>query len=168
MTQVRHLLLAVLRDQVVRLIARVVIGGLFVTTGIEKILDPYGFMAAIGEYGLISGNALLVTAVVFPWLEAVFGAALLLGVFPKTSSLVVSGLVLVFIAAMFLSWGETLSAGCGCFPGEDEAVTVGWALVSRDIGILLVSIYTWAFPSRWFALYPGNYSAEPEAQCRLP
>lgn len=158
MTQLPHPIV-VLTNRVVRLIARVIVGGLFLITGIDKILDPYGFMAAIGEYGIVSGNALLITAVVFPWLEAVFGATLLLGIFPRTSALVISGLVLVFIIAMFLAWGENLSTGCGCFPGENEPVTVGWPLVSRDIGIFLLSLYTWRFPSRWLALYPSDFSA---------
>lgn len=150
-----------LGNRVVRLLARVSIGGLFLVTGVDKILHPYSFMAAIESYGVISGNAVLVVGVLFPWLEGVFGATLLLGVFPRTSAAVISGLLCVFTAAMFLAWGKELSSGCGCFPWEEESVTVGWSLVSRDIGVLLVSLYSWLFPSRWLALYPADAGEKP-------
>jgi len=150
------IVLGFLRHRAVRLAARVGIGGLFLVTGVDKIMNPYSFAAAVESYGIISGNAVLFVAAVFPWLEAVFGATLLLGIFPKTSALVISGLLLVFTGAMVLAWGHELSSGCGCFPWEEESTTVGLSLLGREIGVLLVGLYTWCFPSHWLALYPAD------------
>jgi uncharacterized membrane protein YphA (DoxX/SURF4 family) len=94
--------------------------------------------------------------IAFPWFETVFGTTLLLGVLPRASSLVICGLTSAFIAAMIAAWGQTLSTGCGCFPWEQHSVTVGWYLVLRDVGVLVVALYTWAFPSRQWALYPDT------------
>jgi len=145
-----------LTSEALRFAVRVGLGGLFLVSGIGKLLAPYQFAAAVEAYGLVAGTAALLVAVIVPWLETVFGAALLLGIYPRASAAVITLLMLVFIGVMALTWGKTLPAGCGCFPWEQGETTVGPAVLLRDLGLLLLSVYAVVFPSHRWALYPGR------------
>ncbi|RMF70896.1 MAG: DoxX family membrane protein, partial [Planctomycetota bacterium] len=66
--------------RVAALLARVVVGGLFVATAIAKLADPLKFAEEIQNYQLVPIALTHLLALVLPWLEGLAGLLLALGV----------------------------------------------------------------------------------------
>jgi len=100
------------------LIARFFLGGIFLYSGLGKLLEPVEtFRGAIAAYDVIPYEIVPAIAYSFPWLELVFGAFLILGFLPRLSALALTFFSVSFItliASAYSIHGE-LPAGCGCF-----------------------------------------------------
>ncbi len=120
---------------------RVLLGAIFLWSGISKLIDPTQFSVIIDAYGLLPDAWILLVAVVLPFLEMVFGLGLLLDI--KGSLAGISALLLLFIVILSYGIGLGLDVDCGCFGPEDpEAIAfhgLWWAFV-RDI-IMMLSIF---------------------------
>lgn len=128
-------------------LARLVLGGLFLYAGIDKILHPFHFAAAIQGYQLLPPFWVGVTAVVIPWLEVVSAAALIGGFKPRSAILVLSVLMIVFLAAIAITMARGLDIDCGC--GLLVERPVGWLALLED-GVLLLALlglYTALLPA---------------------
>ncbi|MGQ9921518.1 MAG: MauE/DoxX family redox-associated membrane protein [Desulfobacca sp.] len=117
------------------LLARLIVGGVFLYASVSKILKPYHFAAAVQAYQLLPPALVGFTAVVIPWMEAVAAAALLLNWQPRSALLVLSGLMVVFLAAIAITMARGLNIDCGC--GLLVERPVGWLALVED-GILLL------------------------------
>src|SRR2546425_10934462 len=66
---------------IVAVLARWILGGLFIYMGLKKALDPVGFLKLVRQYDVLQHYLLLnLTASLLPWLETVCGLLLVLGV----------------------------------------------------------------------------------------
>jgi len=109
--------------------ARWLLGFLFVYTGIEKALDPVGFLKLVRQYDLVHIPFFLNTiAATLPWFEASCGVFLLLGIAVRGTAL---ALVAVLIPFTGVVWHRALileaakmipfcavKFDCGCGTGE--------------------------------------------------
>jgi uncharacterized membrane protein YphA (DoxX/SURF4 family) len=97
------------------LVARVILGAVFIYAGAAKALDPAAFAAAVDGYRLLPYPAVAVLAVYLPWLEIACG----LGLFWPSTRLgalsLLFALCLVFAAAIASAWIRDLDISCGCF-----------------------------------------------------
>lgn len=126
------------------LVFRVLVGLLFASAGILKLLQPWQeFAAQIRNYEVIGGPLVNVAAQVLPWIQAVFGLLLILGLFPRISLAVLNGLLLVFmpVVASTILRGMSLD-DCGCFGSIGIKETPQVVLI-RDGITLLMSIPLW-------------------------
>lgn len=87
-----------LKNRTLLVLFRIVLGGLFVYAGVAKTLDPLDFAQNIRNYRLVGQELSFIAAVVLPWLEILAGLALAAGVWTRASSLLISGLLVFFIA----------------------------------------------------------------------
>lgn len=119
---------------------RLAIGAIFLYAGIVKGLDPHGFAQAIYHYRILPGWLINPMAILLPWVEVVVGVSLLLGVWVPGGSLLASGLLAVFAAALGLNLARGLDIDCGCFStaGSGSGDTL-WYLV-RDLGLLAMAL----------------------------
>lgn len=121
---------ALLRGNAALLVARLVVGGLFVKQGLSKVDDPVAFLKLIREYELVpEGLPWLLNgmAVGLPWLEVLAGALLVLGIAVRGTCLTLLALLAVFTSAIALrAVGIQESEGlafceiafdCGCGSG---------------------------------------------------
>src|ERR1700743_3276749 len=124
-------------------IARILVGLLFIFSGLIKINDPLGFSYKLEEYfevfhitflsSLAVGIAVLLCA-----LEMVLGFALLIGVRAKQ---VAWGLLLLIIFFAFLTFYSAyfkVVQSCGCF--GDAIPLTPWQSFSKDLVLLLLII----------------------------
>ena len=101
----------------IAVVARLLVGGVFVLAGFSKLLLPHAeIMALMQQYTVIPAAIVPLLATVLPWLELVSGTALLIGLFTTAAALVVGAQLVAFSALM----GVVLLAGipledCGCF-----------------------------------------------------
>lgn len=140
---------------VVDLLFRWGVGAIFVYAGVQKIIDPAGFARTIFGYGILPGELVNLVAIVLPWVEVLAGGALLAGVWPVSASWVISGLLLLFMAAIVFNIARGYTFDCGCFgSGSDPA---GWATVWRDGAMLVPAVGVMLFRGRrHLCLYAGG------------
>ena len=110
-------------------IARWIVGGLYIWMGLQKAMDPVGFLKLLHQYDLIQTPLLLnLIAATLPWFEILCGLLLVLGIAVRgTALLSVAMLVpftwLVLRRALALHAGSDLpfcaiKFDCGCGAGE--------------------------------------------------
>lgn len=98
---------------------RILIGILFIVSGLEKIINPYqNFLYVIENYELLPVSLAEVVARVFPWVEFITGIFMLLGFWLKqalTATLILFG---IFITVVLQAIVRKLPVvDCGCFGG---------------------------------------------------
>ncbi len=99
----------------ITILMRVALGLVFLFSCAHKIADPGAFAEIVANYQLLPPQLVAVTAVVFPWIEAVCGLALLSGRFEKGAALLVSMMMVFFIAVGIYNAHRGLNIACGCF-----------------------------------------------------
>src|SRR5437870_3905353 len=79
------------------MLARWTVGGVFIYMGLHKILDPYAFLKLVRQYE-ISSNPLVINSIAaaLPWFEVICGLLLVAGIAVRGSALVVLGMLLPF------------------------------------------------------------------------
>ena len=122
------------------------IGGLFIYSGTTKLLAPQTFAVLIDAYGIVPDGLLMPVSVILPALEVLAGVGLL---FDTHGSLVViTGLLLLFVAILGYGIRMGLDVDCGCFGPEDPEVEAFHGLrpaFYRDMVMLtaVVFLYGW-------------------------
>ena len=110
-------------------LARWLLGGLFLYMGLDKALHPVEFLKLLRQYDIIQSHLMLnLTAATLPWFEVCCGLLLLAGVAVRGTALVL-GVMLVSFTAMVLQRAVAIHAAggmpfcaikfdCGCGAGE--------------------------------------------------
>jgi uncharacterized membrane protein YphA (DoxX/SURF4 family) len=137
------------------LLFRVVLGGVLLVAGGLKVGNPQKSAMSVRAYELLPIEIANFFGYVLPWFEIGVGALLILGVAVKISALLGGATMLIFILAISQAWARGLSIDCGCFGGGgaiDPSQTKYLEEILRDIGLMLMAIYLYRFPSGRFAL----------------
>lgn len=122
------------KNRTVLIVFRIVLGGLFVYAGAIKALGPLDFAQNIRNYRLVGQSLSFAVALVLPWLEILAGAFLVAGIWKRGASLVVSGLLVFFIALTVLTMIRGLDIDCGCFGAVDRKA--GLSVILEDLAML--------------------------------
>jgi putative oxidoreductase len=134
------------------LLARFYLGGIFVYAAWGKVLDPYSFALSIATYQMVPTSVINLMAIALPWLELATGVLLVLGTLTRPSVILINGMMVVFIYAIYSAVDRGLDLGsCGCFASEEAAAEISMATVWRDVAWLLIGIFIFFVPerSRW-------------------
>ncbi|MGZ5499174.1 MAG: MauE/DoxX family redox-associated membrane protein [Candidatus Aminicenantales bacterium] len=126
------------RNKTVLLAFRVVLGGLFVYAGVVKVLEPLDFAQNIRNYDLVGQSLSFIAAIVLPWLEILAGAFLVAGVWRRGAALVISGLLVFFIALTVVTMIRGLDVDCGCFGAFDRKTGLG--VILEDLAMLYLGL----------------------------
>jgi uncharacterized membrane protein YphA (DoxX/SURF4 family) len=125
--------------------ARWYLGLLFVGACLHKIAEPGSFALDIATYDILPLVAVNPVAIVLPWIELISGGMLVLGWRVRTASLLVGGMMVMFLAALCIALARGLDMSCGCFAsqGTDEnpisRVTVLRDFVWLGLAILVLA-----------------------------
>jgi putative oxidoreductase len=131
------------RDLAARLAvpARWYMGGLFLLASWHKIAVPHDFALDVATYGLLPLGLVNLAAVVLPWVEAVAGLMLLVGLRVRAGALLVAGMMLVFLVALALALAKGLDMSCGCFASQGaESDPINALTLVRDFAWLGLSV----------------------------
>ena len=116
------------------IIFRVVLGGLFVYAGVAKALAPLDFAQDIRNYRLVGQGLSFIAAVVLPWIEIVAGVFLAAGIWKRGAALLISGLLVFFIALTLVTMARGIDVDCGCFGALSRKSGLG---VILEDGVML-------------------------------
>ncbi|MEE9162800.1 MAG: MauE/DoxX family redox-associated membrane protein, partial [Candidatus Neomarinimicrobiota bacterium] len=95
------------------LAARLLLGALFVVSGVSKVLDAGSFVAVLPLYQLPAW--LLPLGALLPTLEAALGVSLILGIAPRLTALAALGALALFSAMLIVGMIGGDLVTCGCF-----------------------------------------------------
>ena len=133
------------------LIARVVVGFLFILVGVGKIADPQLFAKEIANYRILPEFLVNITAIVLPWIELVSGLLLISGIRLKANAVIIGSMLLMFNIFVISAWARGLNINCGCYSNIAEQ-TVGLAKVLENIGLLILTFLIFIFPKNKLSL----------------
>jgi uncharacterized membrane protein YphA (DoxX/SURF4 family) len=134
---------------------RVWVGIVFIAAAWHKIVFPAKFALSIATYQILPLQYINLMAIILPWLEIVVGVTLMLGLWTRASALIMVGMNVMFIAALYLAiQNQTQMTSCGCFSADAEATkkTIGWDYVYRDVNYLAAMVYVALFDDGWLGL----------------
>lgn len=134
------------------LLARLVVGCVWIVAGALKLPDPAESVRAVRAYQLLPESVVPTVGHLLPVLEVVLGACLVLGLLTRLASLVSVLLLAAFVLGISWAWARGLQIECGCFGGGGAAEGASSeypAEIARDVGLAAVSAYlVWRPSSR--------------------
>lgn len=131
------------------LVARLVLGGVWIYAGALKVGDTNSSITAVRAYQLLPLDVAEVVGRVLPMLEIVLGACLVLGLLTRWSGVLSALLQVAFIVGIASVWARGISINCGCFgdggPDPDAISKYPWE-IARDVGLLALSLLLVRWP----------------------
>jgi uncharacterized membrane protein YphA (DoxX/SURF4 family) len=153
------------RLNIVALLARWFLGGIFIYMGLVKALDPVTFLKLVREYEMV-GNSVVLNSIasVLPWFEVFCGVLLLTGIAVRGAAVVLLGMLIPFTLivlkrALAIASAEgilfcAVKFNCGCGTGD---VLICQKLIENS-GLMLLALLPLAgLGKKWalrFSLWP--------------
>jgi uncharacterized membrane protein YphA (DoxX/SURF4 family) len=122
------------------------IGWVFLYACYHKILHPESFALDIATYQILPLYLVNLMALILPWVELAAGLSVIAGWKTRAASLLIAGMLAVFIVAIALALWQGLSISCGCFASEgilEDPISL--RTIFRDVGWLLIPAYVILF-----------------------
>jgi len=113
-------------------LARILIGVVFIYTGLIHIADPAGFAAAVAAYRILPPFSVNAFALLLPWVELLAGLAIATGIGLEGGALAAIGMLAVFLIALAASLYRGLDISCGCFSTSAAADRISWLYLVRS------------------------------------
>lgn len=111
---------------------------ILVVSGLSKLASPWAFTADVYDYQILEPWSGAILANLLPGFEVFVGLALLVGPARPVGSVIVAGLMAVFLAAQVYAVALSLDISCGCFGASDQSVGPG--SIMRTAGLLAVAL----------------------------
>ena len=130
----------------IELAARWILGLTFIYASFHKIVFPADFAKIVYGYDLFPEISINLIAIVIPFLELVIGLALIIGIYPRSAAIIISGLLLVFIAASAINLIRGHEFNCGCFSAGQSGYASSPSLtIARNIFYLALGVQIFLF-----------------------
>ncbi|MCW2815311.1 MAG: DoxX family protein [Nocardioides sp.] len=155
----------------VALLARLVVGVVWLWAGLVKLAEPLGSVRAVQAYDLLPTALTEPVGYALPAVEVVVGLALVVGVMTRGAAVISVLLFVAFVIGIASAWARGLEIDCGCFGGggyDPDAASQYPVDLARDAALLLASAYVvWAGPGRLAldtVLFRRSTSPDPERE----
>ncbi len=134
------------------LIARLLVGGVFVYSGWSKLIHPsQEFQYVIEQYQAFPSFAAQLLSHTIPWVEFIFGVFLALGFVRFLSARILAALCIAFLSLLGSAvWRKIDLSNCGCF-GSNMHLTPVQAF-AFDSSLLVLLLYLVFSSKRFFEL----------------
>ncbi|HVP13933.1 MAG TPA: MauE/DoxX family redox-associated membrane protein [Terriglobales bacterium] len=130
--------MGVLASPLLRRGAQIVLGLLFLTASLAKIVDVASLAREVHNFHLAPLWSEHLLAMVLPWIELLAGLALVLGIRPRAGAWVAGVLLVVFTIAVASAMARGLNFHCGCF-GTADSARIGWAKLGENVGMIVLA-----------------------------
>ena len=125
----------------IELAARWVLGLTFIYASFHKIISPADFAKIVYGYGLFPEMFINLIAIIIPFAELIAGFALIIGLYPRSAAIIISGLLLAFIAASTINLIRGHEFNCGCFSSVQNGYASSTKLtIARNIFYLALGM----------------------------
>jgi len=116
-------------------------GGLFLYSGVVKLIDPITFADDVRNYRLVGDPFAAALALFIPWLEVAAGIAVMAQRFARGGAFVLVACLFAFTGAIAIAWARGLDITCGCF-GSGEPVNYP-VKIAQNFVLLAAGIWIW-------------------------
>lgn len=123
------------------------VGAVFIYAGVLKAIDPVKFGSDIGNFHILPYALAIRFAFYLPWLEVLCGFALVIGWLRSGATMILTGLMVMFIVATVAAKVRGINLDCGCFGSATKNLTFTWHL-AIDFALLGALLVLWFWPSR--------------------
>jgi uncharacterized membrane protein YphA (DoxX/SURF4 family) len=140
----------------IHLILRFVLGGIFLVSAVIKIWDVQvshfhvtqfshvpdlaTFAQDVTNYHVPPRELANLVAITLPWIELLAGGLLVCGIWKQASALVITAMMIVFLAAIGWALAHGYNIRCGCF-GSVDARRVGFMALAQDTALLAIAMW---------------------------
>jgi putative oxidoreductase len=131
---------SILSNKYLLLFSGIILGGVFIFAGMEKIADPTAFAKSIYNYKLFPQALINLAAVIIPWIEVTAGILLIFHIYPKENAAILNTLLVLFNIIVIISITRGLNIDCGCF-GTAGGSRVGWLKVLENSVLFLPGLH---------------------------
>lgn len=121
-----------------RYLFRLGLGAIFLYAAVTKLPELGKFAESVHNYRMLPVSLENLFAMALIGVEIVVGVTLILNVLPKSSTILVTMLLVMFFIAILQAVLRGLDIDCGCF-GTDDASKTGWVALLRDLGMLAMA-----------------------------
>ena len=123
---------------------RLILGLTFIWASWHKMVAPGEFAKIIYGYGVFPGIFINPIAIFLPYLEFLAGVCLVTGILPRSSLLILNGLLTAFILLIGFNLFRGHVFDCGCFSvSQTQTTASAWFLLIRDFFLLAAGICLW-------------------------
>ena len=129
-------------------ISRLIVGSLFIVSGLIKANDPTGFSYKLEDYFApdVLGMEWMIPfalslAVVISVIEIIIGVSIILGTKMRSTSNLLLGMILFFTFLTFYSAYFDKVTDCGCF--GDALKLTPWQSFYKDLVLLVLTLIIW-------------------------
>ncbi len=123
------------------LLVRVTLGAIFVISSLDKIADPAAFTVSILNYKVVGQLLATMTATILPALELLCGLGLILGLYPRTSALIIILMLIVFTVLIISALLRGLDISCGCFSQNPNVNKIGFIKILENVGMIILGVW---------------------------
>lgn len=139
------------------LLARLIVGSIFIYASLDKLANPAEFAKLIGNYHVLPFGLENLLAILLPWVEFFTGLLIIIGILVDGSATLVILMNIVFIFAISQALARGISVDCGCFSTAAEGTSViGIQTILRDIGYLLLGFIVLLRRERKLEFFPKS------------
>jgi uncharacterized membrane protein YphA (DoxX/SURF4 family) len=131
---------SILTNTILILLVRVFLGGLFIVASLDKIADPAAFATSILNYKLVGPALAMVIATILPSLELLCGLSLILGLYPRTSALLITLMLVGFTILIISALLRGLDISCGCFTQDPNISKIGYIKILENVGMIMLGV----------------------------
>ena len=124
---------------VAKFVLHLVVGFTFFTAGLKKIAQPEVFKQIVLKYEILPDTVSAIISLWLPWIEAIIGSCILLGLWTKANSGISMFLLLVFIIFLLYLWIRGIDIPCGCLPFDPGDSSIAYAIF-RDFLLFVFSL----------------------------
>jgi putative oxidoreductase len=130
----------------VELVARLVLGSIFIYASYHKILAPDEFAKIVYGYDLFPSETINLIAIIIPFIELISGIALIIGIYTRSAAIIIIGMLAAFVIAISINIIRGHEFDCGCFSSDtSQAVNSAWQTLGRDMIFMMAGIYIFAY-----------------------
>jgi uncharacterized membrane protein YphA (DoxX/SURF4 family) len=135
--------------EVLALFTRLFVSLILIIAGVLKIQDQGVFVTVVESFGILPSTIAKTIGKLLPWFELILGIALILGLWPRWSTIFASSLLLIFTLVMAINLFRGKVVECGCF---GRGTKIGWKLIVRNCVLIVLLGFVYAYNGGAMAL----------------
>jgi putative oxidoreductase len=142
------------RSPYLAIAGRVLLGAIFVSFALSKILRPAVFALNVVDYGMMPSYGVNLWTLVLPWAELVVGLFLILGIRTRAAATLIGAMNVIFIVGLVNAILHHMPINCGCVGEVGEPVN--WWKVTKNAGMLVWCVQIFLY-DRFLVLDRGGF-----------
>ena len=142
------------RSPYLSVFCRLLLGAIFISFALSKILRPAVFALNVVDYGMMPSFGVNLWALALPWAELVVGLFLILGIRTRAAATLIAAMNITFIVGLVNAILHQMPINCGCVGEVGEPVN--WLKVMKNTGMVVMCIQIF-FYDRFLVLDRGGF-----------